>query len=97
MSTCVEPFPLLTTLCVHPKSSILGFLRRGTYIGLQSAIRLFPLFHFLQGFRYPRNIYFEVTTAHIFTFVVTLHRLLYYSAFLIRFCKPLGVSDIHTI
>ena len=32
LPTCVLPFPVLLLLCVHPKGSILVYLRQGTYI-----------------------------------------------------------------
>ena len=83
-------FPLFF-LCVHPKSSLWGFLRRGTYIGLHSIIPLFP------------HLYLNVTglslsSLHIASAFVRCHSPSFstFEFFSIRFRYPPGVSDIPT-
>ena len=92
-SSCLRalnPF-LLLLLCVHPKSSLLRFLRQGTYIGQQSVNHISPNFHSnVTGFSLSS---LHITTAHSFTFAASVYFVVYSSAFSRYFCNPSGVSD----
>ena len=93
--TCLCVFyPFLSLLLyVYPKSSLLRSLRQGTSwgtIGNSSS----PHFHLkFIGF----TLYLlQTTSARFLTFAVTLHVLVYSSAFSICLCNPSGVSDTPT-
>ena len=90
------PFLLLLP-CVHPKSSLLSYLRQGTHTGLRSVIHRLPTpIWKLPGSPYVRYIQLLLRT-FLRSLPVTLHFLVYPDrAFSVCFYNPSCVSDIPT-